>query len=85
MSANPRAIATETAGKLLYGEEGTLSRMAYGTPSSIDAITLDDVKAFYDANYSSSIANITFAGSPDQKRAVKALTTLAEKWAAKML
>ena len=83
MSANPRAIATETAGKLLYGEDGTLSRMAYGTPSSIDAITLDDVKAFYAANYSPSIANITFAGSPDQKRAVKALTTLADKWAAK--
>ncbi|MDD2491721.1 MAG: pitrilysin family protein [Bacteroidales bacterium] len=83
MSANPRAIASETAGKLLYGEDGTLSKMAYGTAASIDQITLDDVKAFYEANYSPSIASITVAGAPDQKRALKALTSLAEKWNSK--
>jgi zinc protease len=82
-SSNPRSIATETAGKLIYGEEGTLSKMSYGTALSIDAITLDDVKAFYEANYSPSIANITIAGAPNQNRAIKPLTSLAEKWATK--
>ena len=82
-SVNPRAIASEVSGKLLYGEDGTLSKVSYGTMESIDSITMDDIKAFYAANYSPSISNIAIAGALDQKVSLKALASLSEKWAAK--
>ncbi|MDD4292580.1 MAG: pitrilysin family protein, partial [Bacteroidales bacterium] len=82
-SVDPRSIAMDVTGRLLYGPEATLSLDAYGTAESIDSITMDDVKAFYNANYSPSISSFTIAGAIDQKETEKILASLVEKWKAK--
>lgn len=82
-SVDPRSIAMDVTGKLLYGSESTLALDAYGTAESVDSITMDDVKAFYNANYSPSISSFTIAGAIDQKETEKILASLVEKWKAK--
>ena len=82
-SVNPRSISINVTAKLLFGDNATLAMEAFGTPESVDAITMDDIKAFYNANYSPSIANFTIAGAIDQKKTEKVLASLVEKWGAK--
>lgn len=82
-SVDPRSIAMDVTGKLLYGSDATLALDAYGTAESIDSITMDDVKAFYNTNYSPSISSFTIAGAIDQKETEKILASLVEKWKAK--
>ncbi|HBY01766.1 MAG TPA: insulinase family protein [Rikenellaceae bacterium] len=82
-SVNPRSISLNVTAKLLFGDNATLAMEAFGTPESVDAITMDDIKAFYNANYSPSIANLTIAGAIDQKKTEKILASLVEKWGAK--
>ena len=82
-SVNPRSISMNITSKLLFGDNATLAMEAFGTPESVDAITMDDIKAFYNANYSPSIANFTIAGAIDQKKTEKILASLVEKWGAK--
>lgn len=82
-SVNPRSISMNITSKLLFGDNATLAMEAFGTPESVDAITMDDIKAFYNANYSPSIANFTIAGAIDQKKTEKILVSLVEKWGAK--
>lgn len=82
-SVNPRSISMNVTAKLLFGDDATLAKEAFGTPESVDAITMDDIKAFYNANYSPSIASFTIAGAIDQKKTEKVLASLVEKWGAK--
>ena len=82
-SVDPGSIAMAVTGRLLYGSEATLALDAYGSAQSIDSITMDDVKAFYTANYSPSIASFTIAGAVDQKETEKTVASLVEKWKAK--
>ncbi|WP_428236531.1 M16 family metallopeptidase [Gracilimonas sp.] len=82
-SANPNSIATNTFNKLLYGEDHILSFNPIGTTSSIEAITLDDLKAYY-ANYiSPSVADMHVVGAIDQSEVVASLDNLNDRWEAK--
>ncbi|WP_409029059.1 M16 family metallopeptidase [Gracilimonas sediminicola] len=82
-SANPNSIATNTFNKLLYGEDHILSFNPIGTTSSIEAIKLDDLKAYY-ANYiSPSVADMHVVGAIDQGEVVASLDNLNDRWEAK--
>ncbi len=81
-SADPRSIARKTRDILLYGQDGTFAVSHLGTPESIDNITLEDLKAFYAANFSPSIATMNIAGAIDLAGSEAALASLAQNWAA---
>ncbi|MBO6586794.1 MAG: insulinase family protein [Gracilimonas sp.] len=82
-SANPNSIATNTFNKLLYGEDHILSFNPIGTTSSIEAIKLDDLQAYY-ANYiSPSVADMHVVGAIDQSEVVASLDNLNDRWEAK--
>ena len=81
--ANPTAIAQNEYNKLIYGENNIRSKNSLGTIKSVNAITLDDLKAFYSKNFSPSIARIHVVGALDQKTVKKSLKNLGKRWKGK--
>jgi zinc protease len=79
----PSYIASSVFYRLLFGKDNILSYSAVGTEESINAITMDDLKAFYSANFSPSIARMGFVGGLKQKDVEKNLASLAGNWEAK--
>jgi len=54
----PAATATAVFNKTLFGEDNAFAYPNTGLESTVSAITLDDVKAFYADNFSASIASV---------------------------
>ena len=46
-AANPNAVANKVYNKLLYGEKHMFSHPTSGTEESVEAITMDDLKEYY--------------------------------------
>jgi zinc protease len=78
--ANPNTIAALQFGKILFGEDHILSRNILGTADTIEAITLDDLKAYYVANISPSVATMHVVGEVDGKAVERATAGLASRW-----
>ena len=81
--ADPNYLASITFSKLVLGKDNVLSTDISGTPESVEAITMDDLKAFYDRNISPSAASFHIVGDVEQARVEKALSGLGERWPAK--
>ena len=81
--ANATQIAAINFNKLIYGDKHILGYPANGTKETIAAITLDDLKAYYNTYFSPSIAVFNLAGAVPQARATKALAGLQQLWKAK--
>ena len=82
-SVNPSTIATNVYNKLLYGEDHILSHSTLGTPETVESINIDDLKAFYEANYSPSVSHLTVVGDISQDEAIALFAPLEERWKAK--
>jgi zinc protease len=82
-AANPNAVAGRVFNKLLYGEDHIFSLPASGTEASVESITIDDLKSFYNKNYSPSISSFQVVGKITKDQALANLSGLEEKWAAK--
>ena len=82
-SANPSNIARTTRDILVYGANSTFATPEYGTPATIDNITMDDIKAFYTNNVSPSISFLSIAGDIDKATCEKLFTSLFTNWKAK--
>jgi zinc protease len=81
--ANPSNLAANAFYRLLYGNELILSINSRGTESSVKAITIDDVKAFYKKNFSPAITVFNVAGDIKQDRVLASLSSFAGKWPSK--
>ena len=81
--ANPNAVASRVYNKLLYGENHIFSYPTSGTEASVNAITIDDLKAFYESNFSPSISRFHIVGKVNQETALAALQNLENNWKAK--
>jgi zinc protease len=81
--ANPTAVASQNFFKLMYGPNHILSTPVAGTPETTAGITLDDLKAYYNANISPSGAAVHVVGAIDQNAVAAALKPLETSWAAK--
>ena len=79
----PTSVASNVFNKLVYGDKHVFSISTLGTMESVDAITIDDLKAYYEKNFSPSITNVTIVGNISQQDAVSTFKSLEEKWAAK--
>jgi zinc protease len=65
------SVSASVFDKLVYGADNVLASPSGGTVKSLQAITLDDLKAYYAANFSPSVATITVVGDVSQDAAVK--------------
>lgn len=80
---NPGAVASDVFNKLVYGADNILGHSTLGSAESVAAITIDDLKAFYAANYSPTVAHIAIAGDISHDEAVELFAPLEQEWAAK--
>jgi zinc protease len=80
---DPTYLGSMALSGLTLGKDNIYATDASGTPESVEAMTMDDIKAFYEKNISPSISRFLIVGSVDQARVEKALASLGSKWAAK--
>ena len=78
--ANPSVVASNVFNKIIYGEENILGNSTYGSVSSVESITIDDLKNFYAANYSPDVTTIAVVGNIKEQDAVDAFKSLELRW-----
>jgi len=80
--ADPNALASSNFNKLIYGKDDLRSRNILGTTESVNAITIDDLKAYYKANLSPSVARMHVVGALPKAGITGALAGLNRAWKA---
>ena len=83
--ANNWYLASNELNKLIFGENNILAVDPVGTEESVGKITIDDLKDFYNKNFSPSLAKFIIAGDIDQERVEAALAGINSKWQAKQV
>jgi zinc protease len=82
-TADPDAISRNNFNLLIYGKDNIRSRSILGTIESVNAITLDDIKAYYEKNISPSLARMHVVGTLDRESITSSLTGIDNRWKAK--
>lgn len=82
-AANPNVVANNVYNKVLYGEDHIFSYPTSGSEESVKAITMQDLKDFYNNNFSPSISRFHVVGKIDEASALASLDGLEKNWAAK--
>lgn len=82
-AADPATVARNVYNKLLYGESHIFSYPIVGDEENVARITVEDLKAFYDKNFSPSISSFHVVGSIDKNNALKNLKSIEAAWKAK--
>ena len=81
--ADPNYIASNTFNKLVYGENHIYAYNISGTEESVESITIDDLKEYYEKSFSPSIARFHIVGDISQTEVMSSLEELDNKWEAK--
>jgi len=81
--ANPSYLASTTLNKLIYGDSNILAVESVGTEATVNSLTIDDLKNFYEKNFSPSLAQFLIVGNIDQQRVEAALAGINSKWQAR--
>lgn len=79
---SPAAIAGQVYDRLLYGDEHINSVPASGIEETVERITVDDVKAFYQSYYSPNISELVVVGDVGQQAIMDKLAFL-KNWESK--
>jgi zinc protease len=80
---DPSTVATNVFNKLIYGNDNILSNSTMGTVESVNSITIEDLKNYYDSNFAPEFASITIAGDVSEKTATNVFKSLEQKWGRK--
>lgn len=83
--ANPNAIANAAYDVLTYGEDNIKSKNILGDIETINTITIEDLKAYYNNNFSPSIAKMHVVGAIDQNTVVTSLKNINDRWENKVV
>lgn len=81
--ADPNALAAINFNKLIYASSDLRSRNILGTAATVNAITIEDLKAWYRANMSPSSARMHVVGALPKATVTRALADLGREWKAK--
>lgn len=81
--ADPNALASSNFNKLIYGKGDIRSRNILGTSASVNAISIEDLKAYYRANLSPSRARMHVIGALPKDAVARPLAALSRAWQAK--
>jgi zinc protease len=83
--ADPNSIARNAYKKLIYGTNSILANNRIGTESSVNRITIDDLKKFYTQNIAPSVANFQIVGAVSKTDVTNSLLALNKTWEAKLV
>ncbi len=74
--ASPTAIASNVFNKLLYGDNHIMGYSVLGASQTVERITLEDLKSYYETYFSPSVASFHVAGSVGKEEVLKQLNNL---------
>ncbi len=83
--ASPNSIATNAYNRLIYGESHILANNLLGTEASVTEITLEDLKNYYEAYFSPSVARFHVVGDVAQDEVTASLQSIAANWPEKQI
>jgi len=69
-------IANNIYSKLLYGDKSIMSLPSIGTTTTVNTITLEDVKTYYKKNFSPNIASLIVVGDAEKEQMLPKLAFL---------
>ena len=75
-SADPNAIAVNTFNRLLYGTDHILSHNVLGTTESVESITIEDLRDYFQRYVSPSVASIHVVGDISKDDAIASMAGL---------
>ncbi len=78
--ADPSAVASDVFNKLIYGDQNIFSKNISGTEESVNSITMDDLKSFYNEYFIPNLTAITIVGDISDDKAVSTFQSLELKW-----
>ncbi len=78
-NANPSSIAQNVYAKLLYGDSSKLATPVTGSLASIETISLDDVKQFYQQNIVAGLTTVHVAGDVKQASVLESVKPLKNR------
>ncbi|KUG05912.1 M16 family metallopeptidase [Solirubrum puertoriconensis] len=78
-NTQPVMVADKTFSRLLYGAGDIMSVPTSGTAATVSALTLDDVKKFYQENYAPNISHLVVVSDAAQK-AIEPKLTFLNQW-----
>ena len=81
--AQPRSVASLAFFRLLYGKDHIFGYSSRGTRESIEKIKMDDLKTYYQANFSPGATKIHVAGNITKEQVLAALKPLESSWKSK--
>ena len=81
--ASPNNIAANAYRLLIYGKDHIFSQNILGSENTVNAITINDLKNYYNANFSPSITNYLIVGAITKKEVIASLNGLEGKWKSK--
>jgi zinc protease len=67
-------------GQILYGENSILSIDKIGTLKTIEQIKIEDLKNYYEKNFSPTLASFLIAGNIKKEVVIKSLQDLSKSW-----
>ncbi len=76
---NPNAVASDVFRKLLY-HDNILANNSSGSAQSVQDMTIDDLKSYYDRYVVPNVASMHVVGSLGQNEIVAELSGLQERW-----
>jgi zinc protease len=82
-AANPNVVARNVYNKLIYGEAHMFAHPTSGTEASVETITMEDLKEFYNKNFSPSVSRFHIVGKIDKDKILAILSDLESKWESK--
>jgi len=82
-SANPNVVARNISNKILYGEEHIFAYPTSGSVESVESITMEDLKNFYNNNFSPSVAKFHIVGNIKKDKVLEVLSSLEKNWESK--
>jgi zinc protease len=78
--ASPDFLASIHFNKLVYGENNIHSLPTSGTVETLESITMDDLKEFYNSTFSPSVAKMHIVGKIGKNRVLTGLQGLSNNW-----
>jgi zinc protease len=78
--ASPNYVSNKVFTEMVYGKDNIMSTPASGSPETIDALAIDDLKRFYASYFSPNITRIHVVGSITKAEALKALSGIEQIW-----
>ena len=81
--ADPNAVASSNYAKLVHGPDSIRSRNILGTAETVNTITIEDLKQYYSANLSPSVARMHVIGALPQAAVGRSLAELNRQWKAR--